>query len=91
MDVYCGKCGEPYDTYSVRLELGDDHPSHSNVLAAKDFKAGKGCPCCKWGATAPKERPAIAELSQVAMDLSGEDLDGAACDLEDLGMLGGRK
>ena len=39
MDLLCTRCGEPWDVYS----LTDDMTAEE----ATDFKAGRGCPCCK--------------------------------------------
>ena len=41
-DIYCAKCGEPWDAYGVRH--GDMEP-----LEARKFLASKGCPCCGFG------------------------------------------
>jgi len=39
-DIKCKQCGEPWDTYGV---------SHGDMTEheAKQFRAGKGCPCCR--------------------------------------------
>ena len=43
-DVYCAKCGEPWD----RAELGGNGALSDDE--AKLFRAGDGCPSCRWGA-----------------------------------------
>lgn len=40
MDVYCAKCGEPWNSY------GDMKP-----MEAVRFRNGEGCPCCGFGTT----------------------------------------
>lgn len=41
-DVYCAKCGEPWDAYGV---------FHGDMTEeeAKRFLNGEGCPCCNFG------------------------------------------
>lgn len=98
MDVYCGLCGEPYDVFYVNQEMNqnEDGPrpdgttigtfGRRTILPAEAFKAGKGCPACKWGKNAPAERPYNAEASAALMELCGDDLDGVAGMLEDFGL-----
>lgn len=40
-DVHCGKCGEPYEYYYVRLEMSAEE--------REKFLNRQGCPCCNWG------------------------------------------
>jgi len=40
-DIYCRVCGEPWDAYGVR------HREDMDEREARDFLAGRGCPCCK--------------------------------------------
>ncbi len=75
MDLYCRRCGEPYELDYVQHDM--------NVIERTDFKAGRGCPCCKGKEV--KERPAVAECAGVLMDILGDDLDGVAAELEDNG------
>ncbi len=75
MDIYCPRCGEPFDVFSL---TDDMTPQES-----KDFKAGRGCPCCKGKEV--KDRPRRAEASSVLLDLLGDDIDGVAAELEDNG------
>jgi hypothetical protein len=39
MDVYCPRCGEPWDIDYVNHEM--------KVLERTDFRGGRGCDCCK--------------------------------------------
>jgi len=75
MDIYCPRCGEPWDVYSL---VDDMTPEE-----ARDLKAGRGCPCCKGKEVT--SRPERAEVSAVMLDLLGDDIDGAAAMLEDFG------
>jgi len=46
-DIYCAKCGEPWDSYGVHASKhneGDMKPSE-----AERFLKGEGCPCCHFG------------------------------------------
>jgi len=46
-DVYCAKCGEPWDAYGV---LHGDMTKEE----AKRFLNGEGCPCCDFGREVPE-------------------------------------
>lgn len=86
MDVYCQKCGEPWD-YSELAEftIGFDGGT------GKDFKTGKGCPACDWGRNLDDlSLPSIlrARLSNTLFITLGDDIDGIAAESEDLDSLG---
>jgi hypothetical protein len=76
VDIYCGRCGEPWDVCS----LADDMTPEE----AKNLKAGKGCPCCIGKEV--KERPYRAVVSAALLDVLGDDIDGVAATLEDFGI-----
>jgi hypothetical protein len=38
MDIYCPRCGEPWDVFSLTDDMTPEK--------ARNLKAGKGCPCC---------------------------------------------
>ena len=73
MDVYCGNCGEPCDVYHLHHDM---EPEFREM-----FKAGKGCDCCE-GKTQEK-KSFRSELSCVALDLLGDDIDGVASMMDD--------
>jgi hypothetical protein len=83
MDIYCPRCGEPWDRLSLNPSYGDMTEQES-----RDFQDGKGCPCCI-------NKP-LSELSPegiergyytgALMDVLGDDLDGLAATLEDFGI-----
>lgn len=86
MDIYCQKCGEPWEVCG----LWDFEEEHYKG-ARRDFLQGKGCPACNWGSSAPEKPPSEARATSLLMDVLGDDIDGVACELEDLehsGMMG---
>lgn len=74
MDVYCKRCGEPWDAYGVNHGDMDDEEQ-------KRFWAGEGCPAC-FGKSI-EEAPFRARLTSVLHDVLGDDIDGLASELED--------
>jgi hypothetical protein len=79
MDLYCQKCGEPWDMDSLWDFEEDDYKG-----ARKDFIKGKGCPACSWGAKVIGDQPPEARATSVLMGILGDDIDGVAAELEDL-------
>ena len=74
MDLYCARCGEPWDAYGVRHgDLTDEE--------RELFLKGEGCPSC-WGEEVVS-RPFRAELMATLHEVLGDDLDGLAAELED--------
>lgn len=87
MDLYCPKCGEPWDTDSVYHE--NDRPELTPTEAGRLF-ARNGCGAIFDGIDC---RPSAdrAEFSVIASgiyELAGDDLDGAASDFADAEYLG---
>jgi len=80
MDIYCPRCGEPWDTYS----LVDD----MTPVEAEDLKAGRGCPCCVGKELKDLSPEGIERgiYTGALMDVLGDDLDGLAATLEDFGI-----
>jgi hypothetical protein len=73
MDIYCRRCGEPWDMDYINFEMTSQERNH--------FKSGAGCPCC-YGKKVEK-RPFRADVSGMLQDMLGDDLDGVAAELED--------
>ena len=80
MDLVCIRCGEPWDM---------DYVLHEDP---GEFKRRGGridrCPCC------PKQKPKHSPREQARLDavagladLLGDDVDGLAAELADLGLL----
>ncbi len=81
MDLYCSRCGEPYDMDTVAFEMTPEERNH--------FKTGAGCPSC-YGKPVEK-KPFRAQLSGVLQDILGDDVDGIAAEMEDAEALFGKK
>lgn len=79
MDLYCTRCGEPWDMDTL---LHDDPEGF-------DRKGGRitACPACRGQTVNLSEQEAerLAIIGELA-DLAGDDLDGLAADLEDFGL-----
>jgi len=80
-DLYCRRCGEPWDMDYVNFEMTAVERIH--------FKDGDFCPSCEGKEV--KERPLRAELMQVASDLLGDDEDGIAAMMEDAELMFGEE
>ncbi len=74
MDVYCPRCGEPYELLGITDDFTQEERS--------SFWDGKGCPCCK-GKTV-ESKPFRAEATAVLRDILGDDIDGIASELDDM-------
>jgi hypothetical protein len=83
MDLYCQRCGEPWEMSGLWDFEIDDYKG-----ARKDFLDGIGCPPCKWGLKEIKDKPRISEFAQIAREELGDDIDGIAASLEDLEYMG---
>ena len=81
MDLYCRRCGEPYEMDYVNFEMA--------ALERIHFKSGEGCPSC-YGKPVEK-RPFRAEMSAALGDILGDDEDGLAAEMEDAELLFGDK
>ena len=69
MDVYCKRCGEPFELLGITDDFTDEEK--------KRFWSGEGCPCCV-GKPAPEKRPFRAELLDALEGILGDDHDGLA-------------
>lgn len=72
MDIYCPRCGEPWEVFSLVDDMTQEE--------AADLKAGRGCSCCK-GKEIVK-RPECAVVSAALLDILGDDIDGVASELD---------
>ena len=74
MDLYCQICGEPFEAYHIQHEISE--------LEKRFFLKGFGCASCE-GNVPANGRPEIAQLSAIAHDLLGDDIDGVASMIDD--------
>ena len=90
MDIYCVKCGEPWDID----ELHDaEDPDTGKLLgfhkALKVFR-GSGCEVFGSSHNSPNTNPdkvfglTAAEASAVLFDILGDDVDGIAAEMSDM-------
>jgi len=75
MDVYCPRCGEPFDAYEVRHEF--------KTIERIKFWRGAGCPCCINQLTVVPTPQAAATAA--LRDTLGDDIDAIASMLDDVG------
>jgi len=80
MDIYCKRCGEPFELLGITDDFTPDERNH--------FWVGEGCPCC-YGKPVPETRPLRCEVQSVLEDLLGDDHDGLAAEMEDAEMMFG--
>lgn len=86
-DVYCTKCGEPWEIDTLHEAAKDQGHTFGEILAG--FRA-HGCSALSgvWmGAVHcnPRRNTRAADASGLLFDLLGDDVDGVAAMLEDLG------
>lgn len=79
MDIYCPRCGEPYDVFSLTDDMTDEERA--------DFHAGRGCPCCRnkpdKEIVLSPERAELLTVQSMLRTFLGDDIDGLAAELED--------
>ena len=73
MDVYCPRCGEPYEIYHLEHDASSEE--------RRRFWDGDGCASC-YGKEV-KRRPFRAQAAEVLHDILGDDIDGLAAMMED--------
>lgn len=94
MDIYCGRCGEPWDNDSLHErvdelladgELIDGRPPTYGRVSEDFIRRGcvalGGPPCQRTGSRR-------AAISQALMEEFGHDLDGVMAELDDFDYLG---
>lgn len=79
MDVYCTRCGEPWDIFTVEQDEPESFGRCKGVITS--------CPCCqdKKVQLSKEQKEQLAAIREVSM-LFGDDLDGLAAELQDLGL-----
>ncbi len=71
MDLYCQRCGEPWDFFYVSDEMTPEERAR--------FHKGEGCPTC-FGKPVVK-RPFRAQLAAALGEILGDDVDGLAAEM----------
>jgi len=82
MDILCVRCGEPFDVYHVEQDMAK-WPERPNK---EDFYTGRGCDCC-YGKEVENIAPEACEIQRALRDVLGDDVDGLAAEMEDLGLV----
>jgi hypothetical protein len=83
MDIYCSRCGEPWDNDCLHDEASDTGQTYRQV--ARAFQV-KGCSALTtYGASCNADTAGSlrAALAGAAFELCGDDMDGASAMLED--------
>lgn len=95
MDLYCQRCDEPWDVYYVGGSGGMDSDSKDDgvetvkgMMPSEAFKAGIGCPACKWGENAPKQQSLRGMAMSAMAEILGDDIDGMASMMDDFEYMG---
>ena len=73
MDLYCERCGEPWEHYYVMYEMTPEEKGA--------FLRGEHCPSCKGKEI--ERRPFRAQVAGALHDVLGDDIDGLAAEMED--------
>ena len=73
MDLYCQRCGEPWEHYYVHHEMTFTERLH--------FLEGTCCPSCEGKEV--ERQPLRAQLASALSDFLGDDTDGLAAEMED--------
>jgi len=80
MDVICRKCGEPWDVDSFHDVAEDNGTTWDD--ASREFRRSG---CAVFGITCSEDRSDATAAAEAIYDLLGDDMDGAAALLEDMG------
>lgn len=86
MDIICPKCGEPWDNDEIHSYAEENASTYSKV--AKVFRT-KGCGVAfeAWS-LGPCKADRDSAIRYALADLSDDDMDGYAADMEDITRLG---
>jgi len=85
MDLYCPKCAEPVDNDEFHERADEIDSTYSKVAA--DFRAN-GCSALGGKCNPDTINSPKAQVANVIYDLLGDDMDGAASELDDAEFLG---
>jgi hypothetical protein len=81
MDLYCPKCAEPWDNDAIHEQAKEERSNYQ--LVAAQFRM-IGCEALGTSHGEGVAHPGIA----IVYELSGDDMDGAASDLDDFMAMG---
>ena len=81
MDLLCINCGEPWDMDYVLHEAPHEFTRHHSRI-----DRCLACPATGRPDLPPTERERV-DIAAALADLSGDDIDGFAAELEDLGLV----
>lgn len=85
MDIYCPRCGEPWDPDEFHDVAAEQYLTYDEVR--RDFFA-RGCGLAFGGRQCTKVESVRAEASGMLAELLGGDMDGLAATLDDFDYLG---
>lgn len=98
MDIYCPRCGEPFEIDSLGDSVGETIVLPGNpggaevridsVKKAADIFYKYGCGVLTNGVACKRDKSMRTEFSSALRDLLGDDIDGIASELEDAEYLG---
>ena len=86
MDIYCTRCGEPWDLDTFHDVADEQGTTWEAAVAA--FRSD-GCGATGWCAPCEPRRTARGSATDALFDILGDDVDGVAAMLEDFADLGG--
>jgi hypothetical protein len=78
MDLICTHCGEPWDMDAVLHDEPQNFKRSGAAIVA--------CPACKENGPAPTDLREKLVAAREVGELLGDDVDGYAAELEDLGL-----
>ena len=84
MDIYCKRCGEPWDIDYFH-DVADDTGSTFDTVREAFYRDG----CKALGETRCEASPSMrGDIAALAYELMGDDVDGAAAMLDDAEYMG---
>lgn len=81
MDLICTNCGEPWDVDHVLHESPEDFKRKGGVITY--------CPSCQYNKPEEMSEQQKLKLDAIEMigDMLGDDIDGLAAEIEDMGLI----
>ena len=85
MDTYCTRCGEPWDVDYLQHEIDDDF----GFVFGTNRLVVLRCPSCGARHTSSRKASQRRAFAEELAQLLGDDLDGFAAEMDELGTLFG--